>query len=126
MNRIIRQRERLIDMLESALGDLVQVVTVDLQDARPTPGRIAVFIEPPDIEYESWNHEPTVTWRLDLTAGTMATQDAALALILDAIETLDAHDLNIADAKPVTLSLAGAGGVAAYQITLNQLEYEEE
>ena len=126
MNRIIRQRERLIGTLESALGDLVQVVTADLQDARTTPGRVAVFIEPPDVSYESWNHEPTVTWRLDLTAGTMATQDAAIMLILDAIETLDAHDINIADAKPVTLSLNGAGGVAAYQITLNPLEYEEE
>ena len=32
-----------MDMLTDALGDLACVVTIDAQDARPLPGRIAVL-----------------------------------------------------------------------------------
>ena len=34
--------------------------------------------------------------------------------------------LNIATARPVTFSLAGAGTLASYQITLNPLDIQEE
>lgn len=126
MSRVIRERDALIDLLEDMLGDLVQIVTTDETEARPLPGKVAVFIEPPDIEYPDWSGEPTATWRLDVVAGTTATQAASLAMIVDAIDAMAAHRLNIARAEPVTFTAGGAAQLAAYQVTLNPLEIIEE
>ena len=38
MSRIISEREALMDMLTDMIGDLVAVVTIDAQEARPVPG----------------------------------------------------------------------------------------
>ncbi|PWG65034.1 hypothetical protein [Bifidobacterium callitrichidarum] len=124
--RVTRERDALMELLESTLGDLVQVVTDDLQAARASPGRVAVFVEPPDLEYPRWGDLPETTWRLDVIAGTMATQATGLDLIMRAIDVLASHDINIQAARPVSMSLAGAGTVAAYQLTLNPLELIEE
>ena len=59
---------------------------------------------------------------LDVIAGTMATQAPALELVMRAIDLMAEHELNIQAARPVTLSLSGAGDLAAYQLTLNPLE----
>lgn len=88
MSRVIDERDALIDLLESTLGDLVQIVTTDEAEARPAPGKVAVFIEPPELAYPDWTGEPTITWRLDVIAGTTATQPAAMPLIIDAIDLL--------------------------------------
>lgn len=109
-------------MLEDCLGDLVQIVTADEQKARPLPNKVAVFIEPPELAYKKWGNEPDITWRLDIIAGTMATQAPALELVMRAIDLMAEHELNIQAARPVTLSLAGSGDLAAYQLTLNPLE----
>ena len=52
----------------------------------------------------------------------MATQAPALELVMRAIGLMAEHELNIQAARPVTLSLSGAGDLAAYQLTLNPLE----
>ena len=52
MSRIISEREALMDMLTDMIGDLVAVVTIDAQEARPLPGKVAVLIDPPNITYE--------------------------------------------------------------------------
>lgn len=48
MSRIISEREALMDMLTDMIGDLVAVVTIDAQEARPLPGKVAVLIDPPN------------------------------------------------------------------------------
>ena len=98
-------------MVEAALGEIGSFVTGDVAKARPLPGMVAVFIEPPDIDYPVWGDRPECTWRLDLLAG--------IGLLAEA-------GLNIATARPVTFSLAGAGTLASYQITLNPLDIQEE
>lgn len=100
----------------------MQIVTADEQKARPLPNKVAVFIEPPELTYKKWGNEPDITWRLDIIAGTMATQAPALELVMRAIDLMAEHELNIQAARPVTLSLSGAGDLAAYQLTLNLLE----
>ena len=65
MSRIISEREALMDMLTDMIGDLVAVVTIDAQEARPLPGKVAVLIDPPNITYEGWQFVNT-EWTVNL------------------------------------------------------------
>lgn len=123
-NRITRARDELMARLTDMLGNVVQIVTVDPAAAKPSPGRVAIFIEPPELDYStSWTAAPEIGWKLDIIAGTPATQPAALDLITDAVETLADNELNIATARPVSFTLPnGAGTLAAYEVTLNPLD----
>lgn len=120
-SQIITERETLMDMLTDMLGALVTVVTIDAQEARPLPGKVAVLIDPPEITYEGWQFVSTA-WTVSLIAGTMATQTESLDLLIPVLERLHERRLNMKTAKPVTYSLAGVGNLAAYEITLNPLE----
>lgn len=120
-SQIITERETLMDMLTDMLGALVTVVTIDAQEARPLPGKVAVLIDPPEITYEGWQFVNTA-WTVNLIAGTMATQTESLDLLIPVLERLHERRLNMKTAKPVTYSLAGVGNLAAYEITLNPLE----
>lgn len=126
MSRAIQEREALIELLESTLGSVVQIVTTDAAAARPVPKKVAVLVEPPHYEFPTWNAQPVITWTLDIIAGTMSTQDSAFELIAQAIETLDSHHLNIASAEPVSFTIGTSGTLAAYQLILNPLELEKE
>lgn len=123
-NRVTRARDVLIARLETMLGCLVQIITIDPAAANPSPGRVAVFIEPPELDYStSWTAAPEISWKLDIIAGTPATQPASLDLITDAVETLADCGLNLASARPVSFTLPnGAGTLAAYEVTLNPLD----
>lgn len=125
-NRITRARDELMARLTDMLGNVVQIVTVDPAAAKPSPGRVAIFIEPPELDYSaSWTATPEIGWKLDIIAGTPATQPAALDLITDAVETLADNELNIATARPVSFTLPnGAGALAAYEVTLNPLDID--
>lgn len=120
-SQIITEREALMDMLTDMLGALVTVVTINAQEARPLPGKVAVLIDPPEITYEGWQFVSTA-WTVNLIAGTMATQTESLDLLIPVLERLHERRLNMKTAKPVTYSLAGVGNLAAYEITLNPLE----
>lgn len=120
-SQIITEREALMDTLTDMLGALVTVVTIDAQEARPLPGKVAVLIDPPEITYEGWQFVSTA-WTVNLIAGTMATQTESLDLLIPVLERLHERRLNMKTAKPVTYSLAGVGNLAAYEITLNPLE----
>ena len=120
-SQVTREREALMDMLTDALGDLACVVTIDAQDARPLPGRIAVLIDPPELTFEGW-HMQTITWTVNLIAGTMATKTLALDLLTDGVQRLHDRQVNLRDAKPSTFNLTGVGSLAAYTITLNPLD----
>lgn len=120
-SQIITEREALMDMLTDMLGALVTVVTIDAQEARPLPGKVAVLIDPPEITYEGWQFV-SGAWTVNLIAGTMATQTESLDLLIPVLERLHERRLNMKTAKPVTYSLAGVGNLAAYEITLNPLE----
>ncbi|MBU9884436.1 hypothetical protein KSX19_05470 [Bifidobacterium longum] len=121
MSQIISEREKLVALLTDMVGDLVTVVTIDAQAARPLPGKVAVLIDPPSITYEGWRFVNS-TWTVNLIAGTTATQVESLDLLLPVLERLHDRQLNMKAAKPVTYSLAGVGNLAAYEITLNPLE----
>ncbi|OXN01116.1 hypothetical protein [Bifidobacterium vansinderenii] len=122
---VATERKALIDTLTDMLGDLATVVTIDAQEARPLPGKIAVLIDPPEITFDGWQFV-TPVWTVNLIAGTMATQTAAMDLLIDAVERLQGLHLNMKDAKPSTFSIAGVGSLAAYTITLNPLEITED
>lgn len=124
MSGVLTERDALVETLTDMLGDLACIVTIDAQEARPLPGKIAALIDPPDITFEGWQYV-TTTWTVNLIAGTMATQTDALDLLTTAVERLHARRLNMKDAKPATFSLAGVGSLAAYSITLNPLELTE-
>ncbi|KFI52630.1 hypothetical protein [Bifidobacterium biavatii] len=121
MTEIIEERDRLVERLTEVLGSLVSTVTIDAAEARPLPGTAVVLVEPPTIEYEGWQFV-NITWTLDVIAGTMATQTASMDLLMPVLERLHEQGLNMRKAEPVTYQLAGAGQLAAYQITLNPLE----
>jgi hypothetical protein len=123
-SQVLQEREALMETLTDMLGDLATVVTIDAPAARPLPGKIAVLIDPPKIDFEGWQFL-TPVWTVNLIAGTMATQTATLDLLTDAIERLHARHLNMKTATPATFSLAGVGDLAAYTITLNPLELTE-
>lgn len=125
MHHILAQRDALIAWLKEHTGGLVDEVTVDPAAVRPLPGRASILIEPPDLKWPSWN-DPVIAWKIDVIAGTTATQRESLDLILDVIEHMIDADLNVDAAVPVTFSLAGAGDRAAYQITLNPLDFTED
>lgn len=120
MSVVIEQRIRLAARLHDVLGDFAAVVTDDAQKTRPQAGKVAVLIEPPDLDYPTWGNDPEITWRVDIVAGTAATQAANLALIVRAIDLIAADPaICLTEARPVTYSLAGVGELAAYQLTIN-------
>lgn len=122
---IQEQRAALMDTLTDMLDGLVSSVGIDAQLIRPTAGKVAVFIEPPTVEWPTWG-EPVPTWTLDVIAGTPATQPSAIDDILTALDRLADKGLNLQKATPASWNLAGAGTLAAYQVTLNALETETE
>lgn len=122
---VIVQRTALVATLTDMLDDLVSSVSTDSALVHPQPGKVAIYVEPPYVEYRTWDGVPDITWTLDLVAGTPATQATALDDIIDAIDRLAAKGLNVNKAQPVGWNLAGAGTLAAYQVTLNPLEIIE-
>lgn len=119
------EREALMDLLRDAAGDLVDVVTIDAQEARPLPGKAVMLIDPPTITFEGYQFQERI-WTVNVIAGTTATQVQALDIITPVVERLWARNVNMRSAKPVTYSLAGVGTLAAYELTLNPLELTED
>lgn len=120
---IQEQRAALMNTLTDMLDGLVSSVSIDAQLIRPAAGKVAVFIEPPTVEWPSWG-PPEPVWTLDVITGTPATQPSAVDDILTALDRLAERGLNIQKATPATWNLAGAGTLAAYQVVLNALETE--
>lgn len=50
---IQEQRAALMNTLTDMLDGLVSSVSIDAQLIRPTAGKVAVFIEPPTVEWPS-------------------------------------------------------------------------
>lgn len=119
------EREALMELLRDAAGDLVDVVTIDAQEARPLPGKAVMLIDPPAITFEGYQFQERV-WTVNVIAGTTATQVDALDIITPVVERLWERKVNMREAKPVSYSLAGVGTLAAYEITLNPLELTED
>ena len=112
-----------MDTLADMLDGLASSVSIDAQLVRPSAGKVAMFIEPPTVEWPSWG-PPELVWTLDVIAGTPATQPSAVDDILTVLDRLAERGLNLRKATPATWNLAGAGTLAAYQVTLNALETE--
>lgn len=66
---IQEQRAALMNTLTDMLDGLVSSVSIDAQLIRPAAGKVAVFIEPPTVEWPSWG-PPEPVWTLDVIAGT--------------------------------------------------------
>lgn len=122
---IQEQRSALMATLADMLDGLVGSISTDAQLVRPAAGKVAVYIEPPTVEWPTWG-PPEPTWTLDVIAGTPATQTSAVDDILTALDRLAEKGLNLQKATPASWNLAGAGTLAAYQVTLNALETETE
>ena len=122
---VLVQRTALMATLTDMLDDLVTSVSTDSALVHPQPGKVAIYVEPPYVEYPTWDGVPDITWTLDIVAGTPATQATALDHIIAAIDRLAAKGLNINKAQPAEWNPANAGALAAYQVTLNPLEIIE-
>ena len=85
------RRAALMNTLTDMLDGLVSSVSIDAQLIRPAAGKVAVFIEPPTVEWPSWG-PPEPVWTLDVIAGTPATQPSAVDDILAALDRLDLKD----------------------------------
>ena len=118
---ITSERDALIELVTDALGDLATFVTTDTQDARPLPGKVAVYIQPPDLAWPSWDDEPDITWKAAVVAGTPATQDAALDLLYQALRRLAERQVNILEAKPVGYQNSAGADLAAYLVTFGTI-----
>lgn len=118
---ITLERDALIEQITDALGDLATFVTTDAQDARPLPGKVAVYIQPPDLAWPSWDADaPDITWKAAVVAGTPATQGTSLDLLYRALARLAAHQVNIVKAEPVGYQNAAAD-LAAYLVTFGTI-----
>ena len=51
---IQKQRAALMDTLADMLDGLVSSISIDAQLVRPAAGKVAVFVEPPTVEWPSW------------------------------------------------------------------------
>ena len=133
---IQEQRAALMNTLTDMLDGLVSSVSIDAQLIRPAAGKVAVFIEPPTVEWPSWG-PPEPVWTLDVIAGTpaaVARAEEAWAASKGRFSRLATsgafHSPLMAPAQapfadyPATWNLAGAGTLAAYQVVLNALETE--
>ena len=118
---IQEQRAALMNTLTDMLDGLVSSVSIDAQLIRPAAGKVAVFIEPPTVEWPSWG-PPEPVWTLDVIAGTPATQPSAAHDILPPPDRPAAKGLNLHKSTPALWSPAGAGTLAAHQFTFNALE----
>lgn len=54
MNNIQEQRAALMATLADMLDGFVSSISIDAQLVRPAAGKVAVFIEPPTVEWPSW------------------------------------------------------------------------
>lgn len=107
--------------IQEAAPDIIAQVTTDPTLVKPSPGKVSVWIEPPDYEWPGWYTEPDLTFRLMVVAGTPDRHLAGLDLIQRAMDALHAtHQIGLAKAAPVGFDLNGRT-LAAYEITLHEL-----
>lgn len=121
MSRTLAAAETLADEIRTALGGLVDLVTIDGMGIKSAT-RAAIVIQPPKVTYPSWN-ERELEWTLAAVAGPADRPRIAWER-LDAILTrLEESGINLKSADPALFDLAGSGTLPAYEITLNPLEY---
>ena len=119
MSRVDELTEQLTERITEAGHGLILQVTTDPSLVKPSPGKVSLVIMPPDIAWDGWELEPNVTFKILAVAGTANTNKRGYDLILEAMDIMHQADVNMATATPVGFDLAGAGTLAAYEITLN-------
>lgn len=118
MTGMLAQAEQLRATVEAALGDLVDLVTLDGTGLKPQT-RAAVVVRPPSIEFPNFAERDT-EFQLVVVAGPADRPLRALDQIDQIITALEAEQFPMKSAKPFGFSLAGAGVLPAYEITLHQ------
>lgn len=119
MSGLIEQAELLRAKVESALGDLVDLVTLDGQGVKPQT-RAAVVVMPPELAFPTYGERDT-TFRLIVVAGPVERPLHAIAAIDSVITALEAEQFPLKSAQPARFGLAGSGTLPAYEITLHSL-----
>ena len=120
MSNTVEAAEALRDQLETDLGDVVDLVTLDGVGIKLST-RAAVVIQPPEITYTTWN-ERELEWTLAAVAGPADRPRIAWDRLDAVLTRLQETGLNLKSARPALFDLAGAGTLPAYEITLNPLE----
>lgn len=111
------QAEQLRDSLTAALGDLVDLVTLDGVGLKPQT-RAAVLVQPPEVKFVTFTERDT-TFTIVAIAGPSDRPLVAWRAIDLIVERLETEGFNLAKARPATFNLAGSGSLPAYEITLN-------
>lgn len=117
MTGILARAEQLKQQVEAALGDLVDLVTLDGVGLKPST-RAAVMIPAPSITFPNFGERDT-TWKIIAAAGPADRPMIALDALDAIMSKLEAEQFNFASADPMTLDLAGGGHLPAYELTLN-------
>lgn len=119
MSTTIEQAEALRARIETILGDLVDLVTLDGAGVKAQT-RAAVVIFAPKITFPTFGERDTI-FRFVATAGPPDRPFVAWEQLDRILGALEAGGLNLASAEPATFDLAGAGRLPAYEITLNPI-----
>lgn len=117
MSTTIEQAEALRDRIATALGDLVDLVTLDGSGVKAQT-RAAVVIFAPKITFPTFGERDTA-FSFVAAAGPQDRPLAAWQQLDRILDRLEQSGLNLASAEPATFDLAGAGRLPAYEITLN-------
>ena len=116
---IIAQAEQLKAQIEAALGDLVDLVTLDGSGVKPQT-RAAVVIRPPRLEFPNYGERDT-SFTILVIAGPADRQLRALSTIDQIMTVLEDEQFPLKTAQPAAFGLANAGSLPAYEITLYPL-----
>ena len=113
--------DQLMEQVAAAGGDLMDHVTIDDTEVKPSRGKVTCWIKPPDVTWPYQGGETELACRLVIVAGSPWAQATALPLLLEAMDRLAAAGtLPVASAEPVSFQ-RGDATLAAYQITLNDI-----
>lgn len=113
---------QIADLLVSGSAGLIDQATTDATLVKPRAGKVTAWIEQPDVDWPGWTLEPEWTFRILLVAGTPTTVMQAIPLLHRAMAALhDSRTLPLDTSRPSGFDLAGAGTLAAYEITLKPM-----
>ena len=117
---ITAKLDALMEQVATTCGDLVDHVTIDETEIKPSRGKVSAWLKPPEIEWPYQSAENELSCRLVLVAGSPWSQGSALPLLLVAMDRLATGGLPVASALPVGFQ-RGDATLAAYQIEINDI-----
>lgn len=112
----ISEAHTLKTALETALGDAVDLVTLDGRGVKPSMRAVVIFA--PTVTFPTFGERDT-QWKIYAVSGPADRPLAAWETLDLMLDRLESAGINLAKAEPAAMNLAGNGTLPAYEITLN-------